>query len=894
MTVSLKHKFTCLVPDDGDTSRVRPSNWNDEHSLTQASGFVLGRKTAGVGPTEELTAADALSLIMPVPTVAGRLPRFSDTVGGIIQSSFREGGSGAFLPLSDNTQALGAVGAQWSELRSVNAYLSGLLTVGNSIQTTGNVGIGTAPVGNRNLKIGNDASTITMVLAGGNTGIFNGGSYLLDAGGVNIGGFGNWSNIIGGSYDPRMMFYAVDALIFAAGGATERARVSTSGHFGIGQTSPTIRLDVRDTTDNVMRLSGGGANAMAWLLRADNGGTPQEFQFGVTKPSHPWGKGFYLYSNTDARLDFFINGSGNLGLNTSNPAYRLHAYRDTQVDMYLQRGTSANVTEVMSAPSIDGLLISTYSRASDFMAVSDFYANGATRLANNGYFRFFGSATNNFGPNVQIDSGGMTVSNIAGAITSGWTSGGLTVYSTGIGLDTYNYGNTSNIRQTRFNGTVASPTAVASGERLGAFNFRGFNGGTIAVDAQFAVDVDATVSSGITPTRMQWSTRDAAGTFAERMRLTNAGHFGLGTVSPNKYAMARALTINDATATNFVGMEFTTAEALRAAFVANNALTIFEALNSNTFLIRRNGVAQITMDGTSVTFGSPPRYASAPAVGDDLVNKTYADSLVGAPSVVQLAVSAGGTTLGVADRGKLVITSGSSDFTIAFAAAATLGSGWFIDVKATSNIVVTLDPNGAETIDGAATITLLRGQEFRILCNGTTFVTQYRNRRVKIATFSLSASSGQTIDLPPGYQQHELGLDLQTSTLAAIWLRTSINGGTNWATGTSDYTTQYFNPSSGTAYSAGTVTNQGYIELAFNITTTYQFWGNIRILNARNNGRRTLVAGEMRGIHNSMPNAPSFQLQTGHRTANEDNNAVQILPSTGTLTGLIHVWAIAP
>lgn len=98
-----------------------------------------------------------------------------------------------------------------------------------------------------------------------------------------------------------------------------------AGNVGVGIASPSFRLDVRDTTDNVMRLSGGGTNAMAWLLRADNGGTPQEYQFGVTKPSHPWGKGFYLYSNTDARLDFFINGSGSLGLGTTTPTGRVHA-----------------------------------------------------------------------------------------------------------------------------------------------------------------------------------------------------------------------------------------------------------------------------------------------------------------------------------------------------------------------------------------------------------------------------------------------------------------------------------------------------------------------------------------------------------------------------------------
>lgn len=43
MAYSLKHKFTSAIPDDGDTSLVQPSNWNDEHDLIVASSTVVGR-----------------------------------------------------------------------------------------------------------------------------------------------------------------------------------------------------------------------------------------------------------------------------------------------------------------------------------------------------------------------------------------------------------------------------------------------------------------------------------------------------------------------------------------------------------------------------------------------------------------------------------------------------------------------------------------------------------------------------------------------------------------------------------------------------------------------------------------------------------------------------------
>jgi hypothetical protein len=62
MTVSLKHKFTSSVPDDADTSIVRPSNWNDEHDLTLATSRLLGRTTSGTGSAEEISVSGELSL----------------------------------------------------------------------------------------------------------------------------------------------------------------------------------------------------------------------------------------------------------------------------------------------------------------------------------------------------------------------------------------------------------------------------------------------------------------------------------------------------------------------------------------------------------------------------------------------------------------------------------------------------------------------------------------------------------------------------------------------------------------------------------------------------------------------------------------------------------------
>lgn len=71
MAVSLKHAFTSVVADGGDTSLVQPSNWNAEHTLTLGTGKLLGRSTAGTGAAEEITPGTGLSLSGGTLTATG-------------------------------------------------------------------------------------------------------------------------------------------------------------------------------------------------------------------------------------------------------------------------------------------------------------------------------------------------------------------------------------------------------------------------------------------------------------------------------------------------------------------------------------------------------------------------------------------------------------------------------------------------------------------------------------------------------------------------------------------------------------------------------------------------------------------------------------------------------
>jgi hypothetical protein len=157
--------------------------------------------------------------------------------------------------------------------------------------------------------------------------------------------------------------------------------------------------------------------------------------------------------------------------------------------------------------------------------------------------------------------------------------------------------------------------------------------------------------------------------------------------------------------------------------------------------------------GTLATTLTPIESAKYNAFVNDLTTDANAARPVSAGGTGATSVSTAQTALSVDN--KVVYAAKSANYTalgtdnnavhrytatatVTLTAAATLGANWHYTVIA-DGADVTIDPNAAETIDGAATLIIPNGSSERIVCNGTAFYTER-----KLQPFATLASAGTT------------------------------------------------------------------------------------------------------------------------------------------------------
>ncbi|WP_439698629.1 hypothetical protein ACFGVS_10855 [Mucilaginibacter sp. AW1-7] len=84
----------------------------------------------------------------------------------------------------------------------------------------------------------------------------------------------------------------------------------------------------------------------------------------------------------------------------------------------------------------------------------------------------------------------------------------------------------------RSRGMSTSALAVQNGDYIGFLDFFGHDGTTAQRSGQLILQVDGTPSSGIVPGAFVFTTANANGINAERMRISSAGNVGIGTMTP--------------------------------------------------------------------------------------------------------------------------------------------------------------------------------------------------------------------------------------------------------------------------------------------------------------------------------------------------------------------------
>lgn len=246
-------------------------------------------------------------------------------------------------------------------------------------------------------------------------------------------------------------------------------------------------------------------------------------------------------------------------------------------------------------------------------------------------------------------------------------------------------------------------------------------------------------------------------------------------------------------------------------------------------------------------------------------------------------------TLTLADIGNQVIWSGTAAGTLALPALATVPPGGQVHVRNSGTARLTVDPNGAELVNGATTLDLLPGDAASIVAaTGGWVLAGVLPGLVHIRSQVAAAVAQVDFTLPAGFAAYEIRWWAVRAATdgASLLLRTSTDGGSTFAGAASDYnvTTESTRPATNNVSSVNSATSTAFsltaaleaVNAVVSSQGTGQFWPG-------DGTRHPNIVGQSMMVEDVL-NTPGLHRFTGLRSSGTLVNAIRFLMSSGNIT----------
>jgi hypothetical protein len=160
--------------------------------------------------------------------------------------------------------------------------------------------------------------------------------------------------------------------------------------------------------------------------------------------------------------------------------------------------------------------------------------------------------------------------------------------------------------------------------------------------------------------------------------------------------------------------------------------------------------------------------ALTPFTAADIWTRDESDARFAQLLSTVVSLSSAPAALGAADHGKTYLVSGT--WTLPISAVVGLPEGWRVTVRKTDATgVVTIDPSGAETIDGKPTVGLFVGMGFDIVKAGGVLRTLGYRHRIRLDEKNATAGTADVrFILPAGYSKFAFEFDTVSHQGAAL------------------------------------------------------------------------------------------------------------------------------